>query len=61
MSSGVKEKVYVAIEGSGEIAVIDMATRRVLKRIDLSEDKGEATVGYMPHNVQVAPDNKACG
>ncbi len=59
MSSGVKEKVYVAIEGSGEIAVIDMATRRVLKRIDLSEDKGEATVGYMPHNVQVAPDNKS--
>lgn len=56
---GTKEKVYVAIEGSGEIAVIDAKTNQVLKRIDLLEDKGETTVGYMPHNVQVAPDNKS--
>ena len=54
-----KEKVYVAIEGSGEIAVLDAQTRQVLKRIDLSEDKNGMTVGYMPHNVQVAPDNKS--
>lgn len=55
--SGVIGKMYVAIEGSGEIAVIDTATNQVLKRIDLSEDKNGMTVGYMPHNVQVAPDN----
>lgn len=54
-----KEKIYVAVEGSGEIAVIDTTTRMVLKRIDLSEDKDGIMVGYMPHNVQVAPDNKS--
>ncbi|OHA79410.1 MAG: hypothetical protein A2747_03195 [Candidatus Yonathbacteria bacterium RIFCSPHIGHO2_01_FULL_44_41] len=59
ISSKMSEKVYVAIEGSGEIVVLDARTRQVLKRIDLSEDKGEATVGYMPHNVQVSPDNKS--
>ena len=59
ISFGVKEKVYVAVEGSGEIAVLDMQTRQVLKRINLSEEKNGMTVGYMPHNVQVAPDNKS--
>lgn len=54
-----KEKIYVAIEGTGEIAVIDAKTNQVLKRIDLSEEKNGITVGYMPHNVQVAPDNKS--
>ncbi|MBI5400606.1 MAG: DUF1573 domain-containing protein [Candidatus Yonathbacteria bacterium] len=53
------EKVYVAIEGSGEIAVLDAQNKQVLKKIDLTKDKGETTVGYMPHNVQVAPDNKS--
>lgn len=57
--SGVTEKMYVAIEGSGEIAVVDTKTNQFLKRIDLSEDKNGMTVGYMPHNVQVAPDNKS--
>lgn len=52
-------KIYVAVEGTGEIAVIDAKTNQVLKRIDLSEDKNGMTVGYMPHNVQVAPDNKS--
>lgn len=58
-TSGISGKAYVAIEGSGEIAVIDAKTNQVLKRIDLSEDKNGMTVGYMPHNVQVAPDNKS--
>ncbi len=57
--SGIKEKIYVAIEGSGEIAVIDARTNQVMKRIDLSENKNGMTVGYMPHNVEVAPDNKS--
>ncbi|MEK7569148.1 MAG: beta-propeller fold lactonase family protein [Patescibacteria group bacterium] len=56
---GINGKAYVAVEGSGEIAVIDTVTKQVLKRIDLSEDKNGMTVGYMPHNVQVAPDNKS--
>ena len=59
VASGISEKVYVAIEGSGEIAVIDTKTNQILKRIDLSEDKNGITVGYMPHNIQVAPDNKS--
>ncbi len=58
-TSGVNEKAYVAIEGSGEIAVIDTKTNKILKRIDLSEDKNGMTVGYMAHNVQVAPNNKS--
>lgn len=57
--SRIGEKIYAAIEGSGEIAVIDAKTREVVKRIDLSEDKNGMTVGYMPHNVEVAPDNKS--
>lgn len=57
--SEISNKVYVAIEGSGEIAVLDAKTNQVLKRIGLSEDKNGMTVGYMPHNVQVAPDNKS--
>jgi YVTN family beta-propeller protein len=47
-------KVYVAVEGDGEIAVVDPDEQRVIKRIDLSS---KAT-GYMPHNVQVSPDGK---
>lgn len=53
------EKIYVAVEGTGEIAVIDIKTNQVVKRIDLSENKNGMIVGYMPHNIQVAPDNKS--
>lgn len=59
ISLGVNEKIYVAVEGSGEIAVIDANTKQVLKRINLSEDKNGMVVHYMPHNVQVAGDNKS--
>jgi len=59
VTSVISEKIYVAIEGSGEIAVIDAKTNQVLKRIDLSEDKNGMIVDYMPHNVEVAPDNKS--
>ncbi len=58
-TSEISEKVYVAIEGSGEIAVIGAKTNQVVKRIDLSEDKEGMTVDYMPHNIQVAPNNKS--
>lgn len=52
-------KVYVAVEDSGDIAVLDAKTNQIVKRIDLSEDKNGVTVGYAPHNVQVSPDNKS--
>lgn len=53
-----QEKVYVALEGEGKVAVLDAATRNVLRTIDLSEQKGDMRVSFMPHNIQVAPDNK---
>lgn len=53
------EKTYVAVEGTGEIAVIDTKTNQILKKIDLSDNSHGMKVGYMPHNVQVAPDNRS--
>lgn len=53
-----RQKVYVAIEGEGVIAVIDAKTTTVTKRIDLSFKNTGGTIRYMPHNVQVAPDGK---
>ena len=63
----IEDKIYVAVEEAGEIAVVSVKDRNVIKRIDLSEDVagsprfGEAgtKIGFMPHNVQVAPDNKS--
>lgn len=53
-----QEKVYVALEGDGKVAVLDAKSRSVLRTIDLTEQKGDVRVPFMPHNVQVAPDNK---
>lgn len=53
--SGNTDKIYVAVEGDGDIAVISRADRRIIKRIPLQD--GNAS--YMPHNVQVAPDGKS--
>lgn len=50
------EKVYVAVEGDGNIAVIDAETRAVIRRIDLSVEHDGGTLPFRPHNVQVAPD-----
>ena len=55
----IEDKIYVAIEEAGEIAVISAKDRAVIKRIDLSSDIGGTKIGFMPHNVQVAPDNKS--
>lgn len=54
-----EEKVYVAVEGTGEIAVIDAKTQEKIKSIDLSEEFDGKKIQYMPHNVQVSPDNKS--
>src|SRR3989344_87776 len=56
---GNAEKAYIAVEGSGEIAVLDTRNSKVLKKIDLSEEKNGKVKSYMPHNVEVAPDNKS--
>src|SRR3989344_9038293 len=63
----IEDKIYVAVEEAGEIAVISAKDRTVIKRIDLSAEIGGSPrfgeagikIGFMPHNVQVAPDNKS--
>ena len=57
-SSGItlQEKVYVAVEGANQIAVLDPMQRTVVKTIDLSEKQGNIIHEFSPHNVQVAPD-----
>ncbi len=52
------EKIYVALEGEGKVAVIDGPSMQVIKTIDLSETANGENVRYMAHNVQVSPDGK---
>lgn len=52
------EKIYVAVEGEGKIAVIDAATRLVIKNISLSLPHEGSMHTFAPHNIQVAPDGK---
>ena len=53
------EKVYVAAEDDGIIAVIDPVKLAVVSRIDLSEGHQGGMLMFAPHNVQVSPDNKS--
>ncbi len=55
----IQDKIYVAVEEAGEIAVVSIKDGNVIKRIDLSAEIGGMKVGFMPHNIQVAPDNKS--
>jgi len=57
-SAVINEKIYVALEGEGKVAVIDSEEKRVLVTIDLSE-QSKSLVKYMAHNVQVAPNGKS--
>ncbi len=52
-------KVYVADEEDGAISVVDHATRRRLRVIDLNERSGSTAMRYTLHNVQVAPDGRS--
>jgi len=52
------EKLYVAVEGKGVIAIVDPLTRAVVKEIDLSSTHDGELLMYMPHNVQVSPDRR---
>jgi len=53
-----EEKLYVAIEGEGKVAVFDTATRQLLRQIDLAREQHGMAMAVSPHNVQVAPDGK---
>ena len=52
------EKIYVAVEGEGKIAVVDAEKRTVIKTIDLSVAHEGGILTFAPHNIQVAPDGK---
>ncbi len=52
------EKVYVAVEEEGKIAVLNSANN-VVRYIDLSKNAGGMVRRFSPHNVQVAPDGKS--
>lgn len=53
------EKLYVALEEDGAIAVVDTKDNSVLGKIDLTYKKGDTKITYSAHNVQVAPDGKS--
>lgn len=48
------EKVYVALEGEGAVAVLDAKRQALIKKIPLADE--HTGTGYMPHNVEVSPD-----
>lgn len=52
------EKIYVAVEGEGKIAIVDAEKRVVIKTIDLNVTHEGDVLAFMPHNVQIAPDGK---
>src|SRR3989344_5892063 len=51
------QKIYVAVEEDGKIAVINPDNQAV-KYIDLSQTVNGMDTHYAPHNVQVAPDGR---
>lgn len=51
-----QEKIYVAVEGDGKIAVLEPTRKKIIRFIDLSKDHMGGKLKYSPHNVQVAPD-----
>jgi len=53
-----EEKIYVAVEGEGTLAVFDAASRSRIRTIDLSADQDGIRRPVAPHNVQVAPDGR---
>lgn len=58
-NSNVAEKLYIALEEEGAVAVVDTKENMLLGKIDLTEKKGERTITYAAHNVQVAPNGKS--
>lgn len=56
LTENVDEKIYIAVEGDGKVAVIDPLKRKLIKNIDLSVKHDGGKMIYSPHNIQVAPD-----
>lgn len=54
----IQNKIYVAVEESGDIAVLSVKDRIVMDRINLSSEMRGRKINFYPHNVQVAPNNK---
>lgn len=52
------EKIYVAVEGDGKIAVIDPVKNKVKRNISLVKEHGGSILNFNPHNVQVAPNGE---
>ncbi len=53
------EKLYVALEEGGAVAVIDTSDNSLLGNIDITDSGGDMKKKYIAHNVQVAPDGKS--
>lgn len=57
-AAGVKqkqEKLYTALEEDGAVAVLDVQTKKLIKKISLDSESGQE---FMAHGVQVAPNGK---
>ena len=50
------EKVYIALEEEGRVAVVDTDSRKLVRTINLSDEQNGKFVSYEAHNVQVSPD-----
>lgn len=55
-AAGHADKAYVAAENSNDIAIVDMHSLKVMKRVSLTLENPPEETLYMPHNVQVKPD-----
>lgn len=56
--SGTQEKIYIALEDEGKVAVMDPTERKIIKTIDLSKETDGKEVHFMAHNVQVSPNGQ---
>src|SRR3989338_821105 len=50
------EKLYVAVEGDGTVAVIDPKTAKGIRTIDLAIEHDGGILRFAPHNIQASPD-----
>jgi len=53
------EKLYIALEEEGAIAVVDTNDNLLLGKIDLTNIVGDKKMNFAAHNVQVSPDGQS--
>ena len=51
-----QEKLYVGLEEDGAVAVLDVQSKKLIKKISLDSESGQE---FMAHGVQVAPNGKS--